>query len=94
MEEEDWDCFRLFTILLRLLQTQPANATSPKSKKQPKPRLSKMQMQLFFFYHTTKIFLENTLIYGQKREGKIKIPKGGLYWLQTIQLDVKIPQLF
>jgi hypothetical protein len=54
MEDEDWDFFRLFPIisdLLRLFTTQPASATSPKSKKQPKTSLSKMQMQLFFFYH-------------------------------------------
>jgi hypothetical protein len=60
------DYSRLFTIihdLLRLLQPQPATATSPKSKKQPKPSLSKMQQRLFFFYHTTKIFPENTSIY-------------------------------
>jgi hypothetical protein len=57
MEEEDWDFFRLFPIIpdfLRLLPPQPASVSSPKRQKQPKTSLSKMQMQLFFFYHTTK----------------------------------------
>jgi hypothetical protein len=56
--EEDWDCFRLFTILLRLLPTQPATNLSPKRQNEPKPSLTKMQLQLFFFYHTTKKSLE------------------------------------
>jgi hypothetical protein len=46
---------RLFPIipdLLRLFATQPASNPSPKSKKQLKPSLIKMQIQLFFFYHT------------------------------------------
>jgi len=57
MEEEDWDFLRLFPIisdLLRLFATQPANPTSPKSKKQPKISLIKMQLHVFFFYHATK----------------------------------------
>jgi hypothetical protein len=37
----------------RLFLTQSANNPSPKQQKQPKPSLSKMQQQLFF-YHTTK----------------------------------------
>jgi peptidase E len=41
---------------------QPTTATSPKSKKQPKPSLTKMQQQ-FFFYHT-KIFLDK---YSRRR---------------------------
>jgi hypothetical protein len=55
MEEEDLVFLRLFPIipdLLRLFPTQSATATSPKSQKQPKISLPKMQLQLFFFYHT------------------------------------------
>jgi hypothetical protein len=39
---------------LRFLPTQPANNPSPDGQKQPKPSLYKMQLQPFFFYHTTK----------------------------------------
>jgi hypothetical protein len=48
---------RLFPIipdLLRLFPPQSANNPSPKSKKALKPGLSKMQLHVFFFYHTTK----------------------------------------
>jgi hypothetical protein len=54
---------RLFPIisdLLRLFPTQSATNPSPKSKKQLKPGLSKMQLQLFF-YHTTKKSTHNPL---------------------------------
>jgi hypothetical protein len=51
-EEEDLDFSRLFPILLRLLATQPATIPSPDGQKQPKPSLFKMQLRLFFFYHT------------------------------------------
>jgi len=65
MEEEDLVFLRLFPIihdllrlfpiihdLLRLFPTQSATATSPKSQKQPKISLFKMQQRIFFFYHT------------------------------------------
>jgi hypothetical protein len=54
MEEEDCDFSRLFPLSLRLLPTQPANNPSPERQKQPKSSLSKMQLHVFFFYHTTK----------------------------------------
>jgi hypothetical protein len=61
MEEEDCDFSRLFRILLRLFTTQPANNPSPKSKKQPKPSPFKMQLHVFFFYHTAKKTTHNPL---------------------------------
>jgi hypothetical protein len=66
MEEEDWDFFRLFPIipdLLQLLPPQPATNPSPKSQKQPKTSLPKMQFQLFFFYHTTKLLKPSDIQY-------------------------------
>jgi hypothetical protein len=56
--------FPIIPDLLRLFPTQSANNPSPKKQKQPKTSPSKMQQQLFFFYHTTKIFLENISICG------------------------------
>jgi hypothetical protein len=62
IEEEDWDFLRLFPIisdLLRLFATQPANATSPKSKKQPKISLIKNAIARLLLLSRNKKFQIN-----------------------------------
>jgi len=63
---------------LRLLPTQPATIQSPDGQKQHRTSLSKMQLQVFFFYHTTKNSEHQKFKLGEP------IKNGSIFHLKTL----------
>jgi len=57
------------------LPPQSANNPSPKNQKQPKPSLSKMRVQLFFFYHTTKNIWQKSSTFEAKTTPQLALQK-------------------